>query len=172
MKYKSLGLIVLLAAFAGSALAQTQVSGTAKCDNKLSTGHTIDVGDHPGHVLMIGKIPCTWTAPIEIAGLKSTAYSGTGTTDLNGAKGQERGYGVQTMENGDKVYVRYQDTGTLTEGGKAITFEGTWSYAGGTGKFKGLKGTGTYKGSGDPGGEVNIEIEGEYTLPAASPAAK
>jgi hypothetical protein len=172
MKYKSLGLTVLLVAFAGSALAQTQVSGALKCDNKAGTGHTMEVGDHPGHVLMIGKAPCTFTAQIEIAGLKSTAYSPAGVTDLNGAKGQSRGYGVQTMENGDKVYVRYQDTSTLTEAGKAVTFEGTWSYTGGTGKFKGIKGNGTYKGSGATDGETNLQVEGEYTLPQAGATAK
>ena len=171
MKFISLGLTVLLTAFAGSALAQTQVSGTLKC-GKPDSQKSVEVGDYPGHTLVIGKGPCNWTAPVEIAGLKSTAYSGASAADVNGAKFQTRGYGVQTMENGDKVYVRYQHTGSVTEGGKALTYEGTWSYTGGTGKLKGIKGKGTYKGSGAPDGDSNTQIEGDYTLPAAGATGK
>src|SRR5262249_30231804 len=166
MKYESLALTVLLAAFAGSALAQTQVSGTIKC-GKSDNDYSVEVGDHPGHLLILSKGSCTWTAPLEIAGLKATGWSGTGTVDLNGAKGQDRGYGVITMDNGDKVYTRTQSVGTLTEGGKTITYEGTWSFTGGTGKFKGIKGKGTYKGSGPTDGDTNNQVEGEYTLPGA-----
>lgn len=56
---------------------------------------------------------------MEIAGLKSIAYSSADVTEVNGAKGRTRVYGVQAMENSDKVYVRSQATGTLTEGGKS-----------------------------------------------------
>jgi hypothetical protein len=45
--------------------------------------------------------------------------------------------------------------------------EGTWSYAGGTGKFRGLKGKGTYKGKMEADGFVDT-IEGEYTVGAAT----
>ena len=170
MEFKSLGLAVLLGAFAASALAQTHISGTIKCGvSKGDIHNTIEVGDHPGHVLMIGKGSCTYTTPLEIAGVKANpTYTGAGATELNGAKFQGHGYDVITMENGDKVYVHTQDAGTATEDGKAITYEGTWSFTGGTGKLKGLKGKGTYKGSGDPEGETNSQFEGAYTLPGAS----
>ena len=101
-------------------------------------------GDKPGHVLILEKgtgSPCTWSVPAEIAGLKSTEWNGADTVDVMGAKFQTRGYGVMTMENGDKAYARYQGAGTVKEG--VATSEGTWSYTGGTGKLKGLKGKGT-----------------------------
>jgi hypothetical protein len=171
MKYKSLVLTVLLVAFAGSALAQTQISGTLKCGDKPGTEYTVEIGDHPNHVLMLSKGTCTWTAPLEIAGLKSTAYSFANVAEIDGPKAQERGYGVTTMDNGDKAYGHYQDTGTVTEGGKTITFEGTWSFTGGSGKLKGLKGKGTYKGS-FADGKTTDQIEGEYTLPGAGANGK
>jgi hypothetical protein len=43
--------------------------------------------------------------------------------------------------------------------------EGTWSFAGGTGKLKGIKGKGTYKGKGAPDGSATYEVEGEYEMP-------
>jgi hypothetical protein len=170
MKYESLGLTVLLAALAGSALAQTQVSGSLNCP-KSETAYSVEVGDLPGHMMFLSKGSCTWTTPLEIAGLKSTGYSGAGVADVNGAKGQDRGYAVFTMDNGDKAYVRYQDTGTGPPQGNVIV-EGTWSFTGGTGKLKGLKGKGTFKGSSDPSGKATAQIEGDYTLPGAGATGK
>jgi len=51
--------------------------------------------------------------------------------------------------------------------GKPDTTEGTWSYTGGTGKLKGIKGKGTYKGKADSSGNMVVEVEGDYELPAA-----
>jgi hypothetical protein len=170
MKYKSLGLTVLLAAFAGSALAQTQISATSKC-GKPDASPPIQVGDQTGHALVIEKGSCTWTSPLEMAGLKSTTYTVAEALDVNGAKFQVRGYAVMAMDNGDKAYVRYQGTGTATQetGG---TGEGTWSYTGGTGKLKGLKGKGTYKTSGVSDGGIESKVEGEYSLPGTNATAK
>jgi hypothetical protein len=165
MKYKSLGLTVLLAAFAGSALSQTQVSGTSKC-GKPDASQPTEVGDHTDHVLVTEKGSCTWNVPLEMAGLKTTTMTLAEAVDANGAKFQVRGYAVMQMDNGDKAYVRYQGTGAATTP-EANTGEGTWSYTGGTGKLKGLKGKGTYKTSGSSDGGIESKIEGEYTLPQA-----
>jgi hypothetical protein len=73
------------------------------------------------------------------------------------------------MENGDKVYVHSQTTGTVTEGGNAFTYEGTWSWTDGTGRFKGIKGKGTSKGSGTTDSGSTSQIDIEYRLP--DPAA-
>jgi hypothetical protein len=172
MKYKLFGLAVLLATSGGSALGQTKVSGTLKCSGKGGTEYTVEVGDQPGHVLMMNKDKddsCTWPVPIVIAGVKSTGNVGAGLTEVDGAKFQIQGWDVQTMENGDKVYVHSQTTGTVTGGGKAFTYEGTWSWTDGTGRFKGIKGKGTFKGSGTTDSGTTSQIEGEYTLP--EPAA-
>jgi hypothetical protein len=70
------------------------------------------------------------------------------------------------MSNGDKIYVRFQGNDTTVEG-KPATTEGTWSYTSGTGKFKGIKGKGTYKGKADASGTMASDVEGEYELPPA-----
>jgi len=165
MKYKSLGLTALLVALAGSALAQTQISGTAKC-GKPDTSQPIQVGDQTGHMLAVEKGTCTWNVPLEMAGLKSTTYTVAEALDVNGARFQVRGYAVMSMDNGDKAYVRYQGAGTATQ--DAGAGEGTWSYTGGTGKLKGLKGKGTYKTSGAASSGLESKVEGEYSLPGTS----
>ena len=67
------------------------------------------------------------------------------------------------MSNGDKMYGRFHGSATLKDGAPD-TAEGAWEFAGGTGKLKGIKGKGTYKGTAGPEG-ITYEVEGEYTLP-------
>ncbi len=43
--------------------------------------------------------------------------------------------------------------------------QGAWSFTGGTGKLKGIKGKGTYKGTFSADQSINYEVEGEYGLP-------
>jgi hypothetical protein len=68
------------------------------------------------------------------------------------------------MANGDKMYVRIQGASTLKES-VVESAEGAWSLTVGTGKLKGVKGKGTYKGKGAPDGSATYEVEGEYELP-------
>ena len=165
MKCKSLALAVLFAAFALSALAQTQISGTRKCGKAdPAQTQTIEVGDQPGHVLVLEKGSCPFGVPWEMAGLKSTTLAAAESVDVTSAKCQNRGYGVITMDNGDKAYVRYQGACTMKDGAP-ISGEGTWSFAGGTGKLKGLKGKGTWNFAEAPGAEDEEHLQGEYTLP-------
>jgi hypothetical protein len=171
MKHNSLGLTVLLAAFAGSALAQTHISATLKCPEAVFSQPPIEVGDQAGHVLMVSKMSCTFSKPAEIAGLKTTTHSSAEFVEMTGGKFQDRGYAVVTMENGDKLYARSQDTGIMKDGG-TFTDEGTWTFTGGTGKLKGIKGKGTNKTSGVAGRGEEVQLEGEYSLPGVSATPK
>jgi hypothetical protein len=170
MKHKTLVLSFLFTACAGLALAQNKISGTGACGKPDAT-HAIEAGDRAGHMLVVTQVSCTWATPMEMAGLKSTTYKVAASADAAGGHSQDRGYVVMLMDNGDKAYIRFQGTGTTKEGG-AHSSEGTWSYTGGTGKLKGLKGKGTYKGSGATADTTEDQVEGEYTLPEAGAAAK
>ena len=152
------GLCVLLLITVAS--AQTKISGTVQC-GKPDTQQKVDVPDRPDHSLSISQAKCTWTKPMEIAGIQDKDGVTTAMDDSHGASSTGHGYYVDNMANGDKAYVRFQGTGSSKEG----TSEGKWSYAGGTGKFKGIKGGGTYKGKAAADGSATYDIEGEYTLP-------
>ncbi len=143
--------------------AQTKISGTVQC-GKSDEQHMLEVGDHPGHSLMISKGKCSWTKPMEIAGTQTKEDVGTNFDEVRGNKSQGHGYVVGTMANGDKMYVRIQGSSTLKDG-TVETAEGAWNFTGGTGKLKGVKGKGTYKGKGAADGSATYEVEGEYELP-------
>ncbi len=152
----------LLTITATIATAQTKITGDGKC-GKPDQQQSVDVGDRTGHALVLLKISCTWTTQFEMAGLKSKDYSPVFLSDVSGEKGQDRGYVVVTMDNGDKAFLRFTGSGTTAKDG-ASTGEGTWSYIGGTGKLRGLTGKGTYKSTGNADGSQD-HVEGEYTLP-------
>lgn len=146
--------------------AQTKVSGSGKCTAKPEVQQAVEVGDRAGHMMVITKQACAWTTPMVMEGVKAKDYTVVIVSDQAGGKSSDRGYVVVTMENGDKAFVRVNSGTSMTgKEGKPVSDEGTWSYTGGTGKFKGLKGKGTYKGKA-AGDAFEDSIEGEYTLAA------
>jgi hypothetical protein len=156
--------IVVLTAFLAVVMAnaQTKLTGKAFC-SKPETNYSIDVGDRTGHTLMLQKATCKWTTPIEIEGMHSQDGIDVTSADAMGSTISERGYHVATMDSGDKFFVRYQGTTKANKEGTAA-FEGKWTFVNGTGKLKGIKGGGTYKGTGSADGSGNIEVEGEYSV--------
>jgi hypothetical protein len=144
-------------------LAQTKISGTVQC-SKPDEQHALEVGDRPHHSLVVAKSKCTWTKPMEIAGTKSKEDHGAGFDDITGNQSHGYGYVVNTWANGDKSYARTHGSATL-KGGTIESAEGTWSFTGGTGKLKGIKGKGTYQGKGASDGSVTYVVEGECELP-------
>jgi hypothetical protein len=163
MRLKTLLSFLVVFALAAGASAQTKVSGTLQCA-KPDQQQAIAVGDRPNHSFAISQTKCTWTKPLEMAGIQTKEDVYTGFNEVSGNRARGQLYGVVTMTNGDKYYVRGQGSTTMKDG-VPESAEGTWSFAGGTGKLKGLKGKGTYKGKGAPDGTSTYEVEGEYELP-------
>jgi len=160
MQLRTVVASVCLLMFVTLAQGQTKISGTAQC-GKPDVQQAVDVPDHPGHSLTMSQAKCSWTNPMEVAGIKTKDGVTSSTQDVHGNSATTHGYYVDNMANGDKAYVRFQDTTLVKEG----TADGKWSYTGGTGKLKGIKGSGTYKGKAAPDGSATFDVEGEYTLP-------
>ncbi|HTL91653.1 MAG TPA: hypothetical protein VL176_04865, partial [Steroidobacteraceae bacterium] len=77
-------------------------------------------------------------------------------------KSHQHGIYVLSLQSGDKVSLPFQGTTTLKDG-KPTAASGTWSFAVGTGKLKGIKGKGTWHCS--PSGDGwSCSGEGEYEL--------
>jgi hypothetical protein len=141
--------------------AQTKTSGTATCKPNPST--PVALTDQPNHSFMVGGAQCTWTK-FEVAGVQYKDGVSTDLDEITGDKTSFHGYHVATAANGDMTVSKYQGTGTLKDG-KPVGGHGTWTFTSGTGKFKGIKGKGTFKGTANPDGSMTYQIEGEYQLP-------
>jgi len=138
-------------------LAQTKISGTTQC-GKPDPRNVIQAGDQADHTFAIMKFKCSWGKPLAIAGFQTKEDELTVLEEARGTAGTDRAYIVATMSNGDKLFVRSQGRAVLKDG-VAQSTTGTWTYVGGTGKFKSIKGKGTYKGNG-----TTTDVKGEYQI--------
>jgi hypothetical protein len=160
------GFMVLMAlALASAAGAQTKMSGKAHCA-KGDPDHAIEVGDAAGHVLTLRKAACTWSEGLEIAGLKAKSGVDVATGEVTGATMRDNGYHTATMDNGDTFTVHFTGTAKMNKDNSG-TFDGKWSFVSGTGKLKGIKGSGTYKGTAAADGSSDVSVDGDYTMAAA-----
>ena len=89
---------------------------------------------------------------------------------LVGGTGMQRGRRTFTHASGDKIFSAYEGTtaviinrdGTQS---KRYKFSGKWHYTGGTGRFKGITGKGTYHGKLAKKG-IEFEWTGFYEIPS------
>ena len=161
MRSKTVLVFLCAAALAATAVAQTKTSGTAQC--KADPSAPVEIGDKPGHSFAISKAQCTWSG-FEIAGVAYKDGVSVSMDEIRGDKATSNGYHTATLANGDKTTAHFHGART-TKDGKFQSGGGTWTFSGGTGKCKGIKGKGTYKGTPNADGTVSYKVDGEYSLP-------
>ncbi len=155
-------LATLLAA--GVAQAQTRISVSEQC-GRPTAEYTIQVGDHPGHVYRIEQTDCKEDPVLEIGGVAVKEHHSTGFIEMNAGKGTDHWYHVFVMANGDNVYARSEGTAEF-DGLRFRSSTAKWTFEPGTGKFQGLKGSGTLNCRPGQGGFA-CQADGEYTLPGS-----
>jgi len=154
-------LCVVLVSLSAEAGEKKKISGTNKLGTVLarSIAFPDNFPKHEMHQLVRKDTVISCSDP-EWVGMELWTYD---QNDRMGGKVSDRGYNVYLLKSGEKVFVRFESPLTITakEGGAwEITGEGSYEYIGGTGKFKDLKGRGTYKAKITP--EMGISIwEGE-----------
>ena len=87
-------------------------------------------------------------------------------SDYTEGNGRNTGYTVALLENGDKVFGRFEgtvQTTVNTDGSKVTKSYGVTTLTGGTGKFKSIRGTLHNAGMTDFKTSENV-IEGEYWI--------
>ena len=156
--------VVVSLSFSAQAAEKKQIMGTNKHGPLISrTVVPPGPGDDPKHelvALMIRRDTTTssdpdWNETEVIHYEQDDQVAGTGT---------HRGYYVRLHKNGDIDYGPFEGTHktSFKEDGswEATTWEVTWKSIGGTGKFKNIKGSGTYRGKATAEG-ASTEWEGE-----------
>jgi hypothetical protein len=155
--------VVFLAtlALAPVAQAQTKVSGTVQCV-KPDKEFSLPVEGEPGHAYAISQGTCTWTKPMEIAGTRTKTDVLTNYDEIRGDTAHGHGDGVGTLANGDHFRVRLEAK-TVLKDAAPVSSDGKWTFVGGTGALKAVKGGGTYTCKGGPEG-MTCQVSGEYSL--------
>ena len=157
-------------------------------NTKYTQQHVLDVGDVPGHQIRIlevhrtfqGGAVATNAQPANTRGAAS-ASNASDTPVFNGIRAKEQwvqgvsdyvngtghvfGYATTIMENGDKVYSRYEAMNQTGGNGRGNTLYVT-TITGGTGQFKTLRGllrgTGALTFSEGRVTSNDVQYEGEY----------
>jgi len=151
---------VLVGLCATVALAQGKVANGWAC-GKPAIANSIEI--EPNHAYAIDQIKCTSTKG-EIGGVREQEGTGTEFAEVTGNKTSGHGIFVETMANGDKIHFNYQTTASLKDGHMQSGSD-KWQATRGTGKFKGIKASGTCTGTGAADGSTNWTCTGTYSLP-------
>lgn len=130
----------------GNATAGEKISGGTKNGPVLSETR-MTVEDNAQRVITMTRRvdkhtnsdPLCSTANVLVVGISETT-SGSG---------PHRGWNTVECPNGDKTFATYEGATKVVPnpGGRPdVTWSGTWRYTGGTGRYEGITGDGTYKG--------------------------
>jgi hypothetical protein len=158
-------LVGLAISFASPIYAQQKkITGTNKLGPVISRT-VVSLGDDPKHelvVLLIRRDTTTSSDP-DLNESESIFYE---QTDSIAGTGTNRGYFRRLFKNGNTWYGTYEGTHKTTvkeDGSRETTWEGTAKIIGGAGKFKNVKGVGTYRGKRTAeGASTEFENEVEY----------
>jgi hypothetical protein len=140
--------------------AQTKITGKLSC-SKPSVNETAGEGSQG---IMFQRTNCTWPTPFTIDGSKPGRTMDAAIGEMSGSKARIHGYSTAVMDNGDTTIVRYEGTSEMKKD-RTGTGKGTWKFVRGTGKFRGISGSGTYKGELAADGSGSADISGHYSLP-------
>jgi len=152
--------VVVSLSFSAQAAEKKKVMGTDKQGPPISRT-VVSPGDDPKHELVLFIRRDTTTSPDpDLNGTEVMIY---GQDDQVAGTGTHRGYFRRLYKSGETDYGPFEGKHKTTfkeDGSWEATWEGTWKSIGGTGKFKNIKGGGTYRGKATAEG-ASTEIEGE-----------
>jgi hypothetical protein len=136
-----------------------KIEGKVRCD-KPAPAYSIEVPDRPGHALTIDKRKCTWTEPMTVMGAKTKDGVAVSFAEKSEGMLHVNGFETDTLDNGEKLTWKTMGQ-VLAEKGPA-TATGRWSFMRGTGKFRGIKGGGSYEEKLGADDVLVLELEGVY----------
>ena len=141
-----------------AAMAQSKVDTKWHCQ-KPAADHKFDVGDVPDHSYWIGQGTCNATSSGSAFKEKSADY--TEFQEVWKASYTNHGRFNVAMDNGDKVYYTYEGSAP-TDITKPASNK--WKILSGTGKYKGIKGSGTCSGKRSADGNGDWACTGTYSI--------
>jgi hypothetical protein len=157
-------LAIALGVTTSEAQQKTRVSGS------MTMAHikyeTINVNEADNHTISLYVFEGVNQSTGKQAFMDGASLINIGTSELVKGNGSHQGY-ARLMKGADTVVSKWSGNVTAAlsaEGRPRVTFAGTFSYTTGTGQFKNIQGTGTYKGKYISSTIATVEWEGEYSV--------
>jgi len=120
--------------------------------------------DQSNHQVQLAEVHASQKSPDPSWNNARLTYCGI--TDLVSGNGTQRGYYVNEHADGDRDCGDFE--GRVTTTGGQTTLEGTFTFTSGTGKLKGIRGKGTFKGRQVSPTEIEMTWTGAYEVSAAA----
>ncbi len=129
----------------------------------------IDVGDISGHQIRVYELKSVYKDDsVKFLGVPVTEEWNRAFSDYTNTNGRHFGYCVYVLKNGDKIHCHLDGTTQAainSDGAKSISFSGITTLTGGTGRFRGIRGTLRYSGFYDPvANRSGDKTDGEYWI--------
>jgi hypothetical protein len=162
-----LATLVLASVFVAGALQaekRTEIAG--KLTAELMQNDSLTAADAPDHELYLQASAGTNASTGDVAFLDGATIQNTGFADITHGNGTHEGY-IKFTTDGGNVYANWAGgvTTTLSSDGKpSTTFEGTFSFSGGTGQYEKIRGNGQYTGMYTSAKTYAIEWTGKYSI--------
>jgi hypothetical protein len=123
----------------------------------------ISLTDQPNHIMNIAEVSGTQKSRDPLWNDANITYWGV--TDLLGGKGSQRGYFDNVHTDKGRDWGTFE--GKVSSKNGATTVVGTWKYAGGNGKYRGIKGGGKFKVVMKSETDLTCNWSGNYRLSKA-----
>lgn len=124
---------------------------------------TLFPDDQPNHLVQLAELHATQKSPDPEWNDARLSYCGV--TDLVSGTGMQQGYYVNEHADGDRDCGTFE--GRVRSDGGQVIVEGTFTITSGTGKYKGIRGNGTFKARQLSPTEVEMNWTGAYEIAAA-----
>ncbi|MBN1634257.1 MAG: hypothetical protein JW917_08850 [Ignavibacteria bacterium] len=163
-----LTLILLLIFAVGlvNCYAQKKISVSGEIKFTFTKAERFNIGDVEGHTFSITESAGTNRnigSNVFMDGAKVTHY---GFSDMIKGNGPQQGYNIFVTDDGS-FCVKYEGkvkTTFSSEEMEMTTFEGKYTYTGGTGQYENIQGKGTYAGSFTSEKDYTVNWEGKYHI--------
>ena len=159
-------LLLLIVLGAASTVAQETTKISGKMTATYTSMDSVVVGDVPGHMMTLSTAEGTNASTGENPFMDGAKLLDMSSGDLVQGNGTDRGYARFTMD-GDMVIAKYEGKVTTVmdaDDNPTTSFEGTWAYTKGTGKFENITGEGTYSGKMTSKKGFSVEWYGFYSM--------
>jgi len=139
------------------------ISGSFRASVRAET--TLFPEDQPNHQLQLSEVHGTQKSPDPSWNNAQLTYCGI--ADLVSGAGTQRGYFANEHADGDRDCGTFEGRVMTTPAGQ-VELEGTFTFTSGTGKLRGIRGNGTYKGRQVSPTEIEMNWSGAYEVGATA----
>lgn len=130
----------------------------------VSAETTLFPEDQPNHQVQLAEVHATQRSDDPSWNNGRLTYCGV--TDLVSGTGTQQGYFVNEHTDGDRDCGTFE--GRITTASGQATIEGTFTFTNGTGKLKGIRGNGAFKGRQVSPTEIEMSWTGVYEVAATA----